>query len=216
MGEPLKFVSETSGDLVKLVGYREIILSIGVSRSTIERAVKSGELPPPRKFKARAVWLASEINAWAEALFAGRLTNLANLATTNPDDLGAEELSQKALDLAVLAVSKYTGQQVDPEHVTLSYRPAASEDDEKLTLQRAMQGLASRISEFDEPRAAIIAAWLFPSLRPYFEWRDNSLAEPEALLSLAKRALDDDEWERMVEELRAAHLTGQLPGGRSH
>ena len=83
-------------------------------------------------------------------MFAGRLTNLANLATTNPEDLGPEKLSQKALELAVLAVSKYTGQRVDPEHVTLSYRPAGSDDEVATALPRAIQELASHFSEFDE------------------------------------------------------------------
>ena len=211
MGDPLKFVAETSGDLAKLVGYAEITDALNVSRSTIERAVKSGELPPPRKIKSRAVWLASDINAWARALFDGRLTCLANAAVTNPDDLGPEELSQKAIEMAALAISKHIGRAVDPERVVLSYRPAMSEQEDVLVLQRTILILASRFADFEEARSCIVAAWLFPALRYHFAWHDESMPELENLLSLATRAMDDDAWAALVNEVREAKANGSLP-----
>lgn len=60
------FIPETSGELTRMVGYEQIEDALGVSRSSIERAVKTGALPAPRKFGARSVWFASQINGWAQ------------------------------------------------------------------------------------------------------------------------------------------------------
>ena len=202
MGEPLKYVGETSDSLVKLVGYDKIIAALDVSRSTIERAVKAGELPPPRNIRGRKLWLASEINAWATALFEGRLSALDRSAETNPDNFEPEELATKAHKLAVLAVSKFIGEPVVGAEVEFSYKPKLSTEEER-ELHKAhtlhlLEALEPLFADFNETRAAFIVAWMFPSLRQSFNFRDDELGrqlrDPETLRRFAMNAMDDDEW----------------------
>lgn len=45
--------------------YPDVVATLGISRSTIERMVRSGELPRPRRIGKRAVaWPSSQIEQW--------------------------------------------------------------------------------------------------------------------------------------------------------
>ena len=211
MGNSLKFVSETSGDLAKLVGYSEIIAAFSVSRSTVERAVKSGELLPPRKFKSRAVWLASDINAWAQALFDGQLKVLANSSVTNPEDLSPEQLESEAVALVVKAMEKRVGEPVDAADLGIHVTRRLSENQFLAAEKREFAIYSDRFSDFDVQRACVMAAWLFEGLRHIIEQSVPASNRPmyrdaETLELFGGAALHDDTWEEAMAAYR------KLPG----
>ena len=206
MGEPHKFLSETAGELVKLVGYPQIIEALGVSRNTIERAVKDGELPPPRKIKARAVWLASDINSRGRALFEGRLSNLAKSAVTNPDDLSPEQLEGEAVGLVVKSMVKRTGQPVDATDLGIHVMCRITHDEQLEAKQREFAIYSERFADFGMQRACVMSAWLFHSLRPVIEQsvpaRDKPMYRDAATIEqFGAAALDDDTWAELMNGL---------------
>ncbi len=66
----------------------------------------------------------------------------------------------------------------------------------------ARQPILERLSEFEQERALVVAAWLFPSLRKLIaesatEGDSRALSDPAAVKDLALTALDDDLWARL-------------------
>lgn len=50
-----------------ILRYPDVITEVGVSRSTIERQIRCGTFPRPRRLGKRAVgWPASQIAAWKQ------------------------------------------------------------------------------------------------------------------------------------------------------
>ncbi len=143
--------------------------ALSVSRSTILRAINDGELPPPRKIKNRAVWLASDINSWATALFEGRLATLDKAATTNTDDLSPDQLEEQAVDLVVKAMEQRTGQPVDSADLGMHVIRRITEDEFHTAEKRLFNSYSERFGHFDLMRACIMAAWLFQCLRPVIQ-----------------------------------------------
>ena len=211
MSHLFRILDETSDGLGKIVGYPEVIKSLGVSRSTILRAINSGELPPPRKIKARSVWLASEINAWARALFEDRLTNLDAAAATNPGDLEPDQLEAQALDLVVKSIERRTGQPLDPANLALQVhvQRRVTEDEFQDAERRAFAIYCQRFAHFDRMRACVMAAWLFECLRPVIE---QSVPVPQrqmyrdatALALFGGAALHDDAWAEVETQYQQA------------
>jgi predicted DNA-binding transcriptional regulator AlpA len=99
------FIPEMSGELTKMVGYDQIESALGVSRSSIERAVKTGALPAPQKFGARSVWFASQINDWARSRLEQSLETLNSLASVS-----VEQHEDIARVHVAAAISKRTGE----------------------------------------------------------------------------------------------------------
>lgn len=60
---------------MSLLRMPEVVAKVGLSKSTIRRAVARGEFPLPRKFGAASLWVEAEIDAW-----------IATLATTTPKE----------------------------------------------------------------------------------------------------------------------------------
>lgn len=49
----------------QILRWREVIARLGVSRPTIERAIRRGEFPPPLRLGPRAVgWDERDVEAW--------------------------------------------------------------------------------------------------------------------------------------------------------
>ncbi len=52
-----------------MLRYPEVQRELGLSRSSIERLVRSGQFPRPRRLGLRAVaWPASEVERWKQGL----------------------------------------------------------------------------------------------------------------------------------------------------
>ena len=205
MSEQQKFLAESTGELVKLVGYIQITEALGVSRSTIERAVKDGELPPSRKIKSRSVWLASDINAWARALFEGRLNVLANSAVINPEDLSPEQLEGEAVGLVVKAMEKRVGEPVDTDHLGIHVTRRLSADEFEEAERKQFALYCERFANFDRRRAFVVAAWLFEGLRPFIEKSvpaiDKQMHSNASMLEFfGGNALQDYTWEQLMAE----------------
>ena len=210
MSDQPQFLAEKTGELATLVGYRQIIEALGVSRSTIERAVKDGELLAPRKIRGRAVWLASDINAWGRALFEGRLEVLAKSAVTNPEDLLPEQLESEAVGLVVKAIEKRVGKPIDADGLGIQVTRKITADEYEDAERRVFANYSERFANFDRQRAFVMAAWLFQSLRPFIEKSVSAINKPmhsstEMLEFFGGNALQDYSWEQLMEKY-AEHL----------
>jgi predicted DNA-binding transcriptional regulator AlpA len=215
MGDPFRILADTADGLVKFVGYPQVIEALGVSRSTILRAINDGELPPPRKIKNRSVWLASEINNWAKALFEGRLATLHKAATTNTDELSPDQLEEQAVDLVVKAMEQRTGQQVEAADLGMHVIRRITEDEFHAAEKRQFETYSQRFEHFDMMRASIMAAWLFQCLRSIIQrsvpheqramYRDEDTI---ALFGIA--AVHDESWKEAEAYYRRAHGLGKV------
>jgi predicted DNA-binding transcriptional regulator AlpA len=189
--------------LRQLVGYSELVKAAGVSRSTIERAWrgpwKDGEprLPAPGKIGSRAVWTAAEVDAWLLARATLQRAAIANLARDNPEDLAPDQLEAHGQEWLRRTVSKFAGDKVDLKHVHIGYRPPLTEAEDDALFSAQVDALEDKFADLDETDSAIVVAWLFPAMRPWFNWPDaatkRSMNDPVQLRSLALRALDGDE-----------------------
>jgi prophage regulatory protein len=60
---PADLARANAGD--RILRSREVCTRVGLSRTTLWRAVRRGDFPAPRQLTANAIgWLASEIDAW--------------------------------------------------------------------------------------------------------------------------------------------------------
>ena len=134
-GESSDFQVRTQDDLIKLVGYAEIMKASGVSRSTLERASRGpwddGEprLPKPGKIGSRSVWMTSEVNGWLLARARWQSGVVSSLARASADDLSPDELEDQARIYAAQAISKRTGNPVDPAALALHATRRLSEEE---------------------------------------------------------------------------------------
>ena len=197
--------------LTQLVGYAELVKAGNVSRSTIERAWRGpweeGEprLPPPGKIGSRAVWLQEVADAWLVARVEHQRAALKSYARASADDLSPEELESEAVGLIVKAMEKRVGEPVDADdlgmHVT---RKLQWEEYLDIERQQFAQ-YSSRFSDFDLRRACVMAAWLFPNLRPVIEKSVPANDKPmhssaERLEFFGGNALQDDSWEQIMSQ----------------
>ena len=70
------------------------------------------------------------------------------------------------------------------------------------------QTALERLAEFDQARAFVLSAWLFPELLPFFlhsvkPAAHDLFANPDLLHEAAMAALDDDKWAKKQTELLA-------------
>ena len=79
------------------------------------------------------------------------------------------------------------------------------------------QTFLEQLGEFDPGRAFILAAWLFPALRPAFiegaetAFYRDLFADPDQLRELSTLALNDDEWAEIEPQLFAQQRASQAP-----
>lgn len=53
---------------MSLIRISEVVARVGLSKTTVYRAIARGEFPRPRKFGSSALWLDSEVDAWIAKL----------------------------------------------------------------------------------------------------------------------------------------------------
>jgi prophage regulatory protein len=193
--------------LPQYVGYRHVCDALVVSRRTVERMVREGKFPSPVQLSPNRVgWQAETVTAWLDERGKGLVAH----AVAHPQDLEPDQLVDSARDLIAEAMSKRTGKPVDPAGMSVYTTRAVTMDEFKAAEAREFALLAKRFAHFGEGRAVVLAAWLFPALRPLFE--DGAIDEaarklfqsPEALRELGSRALHDDDWDEAEAGLLAA------------
>jgi predicted DNA-binding transcriptional regulator AlpA len=112
--------------LSPVVGYREVANCLGVSRRTIERMVREHTFPKPiRLSKNRVGWPADAVQSWLDE----RGRGLASVAVSSPDDLEPDVLEDHARELAAKALSRRTGQLINPTAVSLHLGQSVSADE---------------------------------------------------------------------------------------
>jgi predicted DNA-binding transcriptional regulator AlpA len=148
--------------LSPVVGYREVANCLGVSRRTIERMVREHTFPKPiRLSKNRVGWPADAVQSWLDE----RGRGLASVAVSSPDDLEPDVLEDHARELAAKALSRRTGQLINPTAVSLHLGQSVSAD-EFVALEMAEHRIrAEGLASLDQNDAAVVAAVLLPSLR---------------------------------------------------
>jgi predicted DNA-binding transcriptional regulator AlpA len=203
----------TQNGLAKLVGYAEIVEAAGVSRSTIERSWRGPwddnepHLPRPGKIGARAVWTAQDVNDWLLARASWQSGRMILLARATADDLAPEALVEQAVDLMIRATEKQAGKPVDIEAMAVHVTRRVTENELRTLETKELGVWAARFTNFDLVRACILAAWLFPALRPLFKSESNDhfeqiIQDQEELDALACRAVHDEDWAVALEHLR--------------
>ena len=214
----------TQAGLHQLVGYAELIKAAGVSRSTIERAWRGpwddGEphLPKPGKIGSRSVWAAEDANTWLLARARWQCGMLTALARFDVNSLSPDELGDAAIDLLMRAIENEIGEPVDAAGIRITYGPpqqVISEADFAMAEAAEAAMFKERFSGFDTPRACVMAAWLFPELRPIFaeaaidDGIRRTFLDEEALRALALSAMNDHHWERGLAAFKAMSTKGR-------
>jgi predicted DNA-binding transcriptional regulator AlpA len=174
MGTHPTFIPETSGELTKMVGYEQIEKALDVSRSSIERAVKSGALPAPQKFGARSVWFASQINNWARSRLEQSLETLNSLAS-----ISVEQHEDVARAHVAAAISKRIGETVDPTTVDVHATRALTEEEFAEAESQEFARFDERFASLSVHESAILAAWFFRNLRPFIADMNSKALFPD-------------------------------------
>ena len=217
----------TQDSLVKLVGYAEIEKASGVSRSTIERAWRrkskdgkplpdDGEprLPKPGKIGTRSVWALSDVNDWLLARARWQSGIVATMARVSVDDLEPEQLEDQARDLAAQALSKRTGEKVDPTNLSLQLTQRITEDEFKAAQVQEFEIYSERFADIGLERAMYLAGWIFAPLRTVFAKmlpggpEAKLFRDPDQLAAFGAAALYDDTSEELGKAARAAKSDG--------
>ena len=154
----------------------------------------------------RVGWQAETVTASLEE----RGKGLVAQAVAHPQDLEPDQLVESARGFLAQAMSKRDGGPVDPAGMSIHTSRAVTVDVFKAAEVREYELLAERFAHFGEGRAVVLAAWLFPSLRPLFadgaedEGARELFQSPEALRELGSLALHDDDWNEAEAKLLAA------------
>jgi len=61
-----------SPTVTRLMTLSDVLASVSLSQATVYRMIAAGEFPRPVKVGTASRWLSSEIEAWIDALAAGR------------------------------------------------------------------------------------------------------------------------------------------------
>ena len=195
--------------LPQFVGYREVQDALGVSRRTVERMVREGKFPKPIQLTPNRVgWRLETVQAW----LAEREKGLSAKAVTNPEDLSPDQLGDAAVDLLTRAIEHEIGEPVDPKGIQITYGPPPEMitlDQLKSAEARQLAMLWRQLADFPSGRAYVMAAYLFPNLRPMFaEWAAHDGLRPlfrddERLRELALDAMNEVSWQEAVAKVAA-------------
>lgn len=118
----------------------------------------------------------------------------------------------QATDLIAAALAKHHGTPVDRDDIaSVHVSRVVSEEEFQAAEVQEFGHYSERFRAIDAQRAFILAAWLFPPIRPYLEGPDRAslpmLSDPDAITTLGPLALHDDTWA----ELEARFQVGAPP-----
>ena len=181
-------------DDMVFMGVTEVCKMLKCSRSTLSRMRRDGAFPEHQQLTPNKVgWRRSVVRAHLD----GQSQRLDAAAVYTSEDLPPDDLEDKALELIVKAIEKRSGKPVDVADLTVHTTRALTEDEFCEAEQEEFARYSERFKEIDPQRAAILAAWIFPSLRSLFggdEGMRQMLSDPEAIERLGRRVLHDDSW----------------------
>jgi hypothetical protein len=136
----------------------------------------------PRRIRGKAVWQASDINAYGASLFADRVRAL---SLTSIDQLRPEELEAAAFDLAACAFSARLPHTVTPADITISTtRPTTSA---KQAAQDARLA-TSPFADLDFAASVEVDCHLFPTLHTVWSLHPKGKAMPKTAADAFRRA----------------------------
>ena len=201
--------------LPPLVGYAELEATYGWNKRTLQRWVRAGKLPRPTTTPGgRVAWLLADMEAFIEQMHKG----LALAAATDPLKLAPEKLGDAALDLLTRALEHEIGGPVDPAGIRVTYGPPSPTiSEEQLATAEAQEAAIwqLRFADFGAARSFVMAAWLFPELRPIFAdgaendaVRDLFLDEDQ-FRTVALSAMNYYSWEHGLASLKAMSTTAR-------
>ena len=211
-GESSDFQVRTQDDLIKLVGYAEVMKASGVSRSTLERASRGpwddGEprLPKPGKIGSRSVWMTSEVNGWLLARARWQSGVVSNLARGSADDLSPDEVEYQVRIYAAEALSSHIGQPVDPNALELRATRALTEGEFTVLEKESHRILADYLSRLTVDQALTVVATLLPQLRPVL----MKTASPRSRAALKDATLIDTNFKLVSDFLTLFELQTRL------
>jgi predicted DNA-binding transcriptional regulator AlpA len=199
--------NRTGKGLPRYVGVKEVCEASGCSKSTLDRLRRDKLFPQAEQISPNRVGWKVEV---IEEHLATQARCVAKLGVADPATLEPDLLIDSARDLIAQAMSKRDGKPVDPKGMSIHTSRSVTLDEFKAAEAREFALYAKRFAHFGEGRAAVLAAWLFPALRPLIE--DAAIDEvsrqlfqsPELLRALGSRTLHDDDWEQAEAMLVAA------------
>jgi predicted DNA-binding transcriptional regulator AlpA len=189
-------------DLPRYVGVTQVCRALGYSKSALDRLRREGKFPAHEQLSPNRV-------GWRVDVIEAHLTKQAGavmqLSVSNPDQIDPEELENNARELAAKALSRRTGQLVNPADVTLHLGQQVGAE-EFVALEMAehrirAEGMA-RLSEID---AAVVAAVILPSLG-----RGLTTASPELARMLRSSDGLEIQFELVSDALRLFELSTRL------
>ena len=204
--------SSSRAALTKFVGYKEVTAATGVSRKTVERMVSSGGFPKPQRLTPQRVgWPLHVVEEWLQQL----RSSITKSATDNPNDLGPDELFARATATLAQAVSKLEGVPVGIREIrSVTIGKKMTEQELSVCEAQEFELYSKRFSHFSLERSVILAAWLFPALRPMLCDEDGAhpiLNDPNSLGELGPVALDDLRWSDLEREWELNISDGRKP-----
>ena len=206
--------------LTQLVGYAELVKAGNVSRSAIERAWRGPwekdepRLPSPGKIGSRAVWLQEVADAWLVARVEHQRAALKAYARTNVDDLEPDQLGDAAIKLLTRAIEHNIGEPVDPGSIQVTFTsgppsPQVTMEQLQSAESEALEYYCQLFADYADARAGIMAAFIFPTLRPIFARGAYSQAlgdvflDHDKLREFALAAMNEVTWEDGLQRLKA-------------
>ena len=198
--------SRTNRGLPRYVGVGEVCDALQCSRSTLSRMRRDKLFPEAEQIAPNRVGWRVEV---LEQHFASQARSVAKLGVADPATLEPDQLIDSARDLIAQATSKRTGQPVDPTGMSIHTTRAVTLDEFKAAEAREFALMADRFAHIGDTRAVVLAAWILPQLRQFFEGVAVNKAarelfkSPERLQELGSLALYDDDWEEFEARVRA-------------
>ena len=195
----------TAADMPKLLGYKQLRENYGWPKRTIQEWIRARKFPKPLDLPGRDnYWALDDIVAWLKG-------DLARVAVTRPDDLTPEQVEDVALTLLVRSIENEIGEPVDLRGLRITYAMPMQVSSEQLASAEAheLAVWVERFADFDVARSCIMAAMLFPELRPLFvagAVNDNVrqvFLNSDALRKSAIQAMSAASWEKCLEALKA-------------
>ena len=191
--------------LEPLLGYDEIEKACSISRSSVERAWRGPwkedepRLPKPGKIRGRALWLLSVVEAWRAACMQHEKGELRAFAITDTDKLEPDQVEDAMLELGSRRMTQLVGRPVSPADIEMNHWCDKSDSDTRLRLMSRLRDLCN---DFDLGRAQYVAAAVFDSVRRELAKREvgEVYCNPELLRKIASAALNDDDWQEMLDE----------------
>lgn len=193
-------------DLPKLIGYRELRESYGLSKSTILDWIRKRQFPKPADFPGkRAVWFLDDVLAWLEV----RRRGLIAAATSDPSRLTPDQIDKTHAELGALIVERVTGRATSSAEVrtAVMFELSPAEQSAAVAANEAA-AKAERLetnalfSSLDLEQAMIVANGVFPALRAHWASGNDSRtaefdlsADADGAQELANDVLEAAEFE---------------------